>query len=340
MAIQMKDIAGRAGVSISTVSHVLNNTRPVAKETRDRVLTIAREMNYYRNAFGRRLARGRADAVGLIISDIVNPFFPELIRHFETAAVGRNLDTFICTTNYDAERAEHAVRRMIENRVQGVSIMTSQLNPALVDELLSAEIPVVRLDGGPVARGRSTIHVDYAGGAGEAVQHLRQLGHTTIGFLAGLQNRVSAVTFRQAIVDAVRRNRLPEPAIVEGENTFDGGVAAMRTLLAERRDCTAVICGHDMSALGAMAAAVQAGLSVPGDISIVGADDIAFAQYAQPSLTTIRVPRDELGRMAFEALDRMIRSKSRRGAAYTLETHLVARASTGEVPVRRARSGR
>jgi LacI family transcriptional regulator len=164
MPVQMKDVAERAGVSISTVSHIVNNTRPVAHETRERVIAAMKELNYYKNAFGRTLARGRADAVGLIVSDVENPFFPELIRHFEAAAVDRGLDTFMCTTNYSPDRARSAVRRLIENKVQGVAVMTSQIEPALVDELVANDIPVVRLDSGPVRRARSNIRVDYSTG--------------------------------------------------------------------------------------------------------------------------------------------------------------------------------
>jgi LacI family transcriptional regulator len=332
MRVQMKDIAGRAGVSISTVSHVLNETRPVAEETRQRVLRIATELNYYRNVFGRRLARGRSDAVGMIISDIENPFFPELIRNFETAAVKRSLDTLICTTNYETERARHAVRRMIENRVQGVAIMTSQIDPALVNELVASDIPVVRLDAGPVGPGRSNISVDYAAGANEAVRHLCDFGHQSIGFITGLQNRVSAVTFRKAILDVIKANGLRQPEIIEGGNTMEGGAAALKTLLARKNPITALICGHDTAALGAMRVAVEFGLQIPRDLSIIGADDIAFARYSQPSLTTIRVPRDLLGHMAFEAVDRMIRSKRRTGKEYVLETCLVVRESTEMAP--------
>jgi DNA-binding LacI/PurR family transcriptional regulator len=332
MAVQMKEVAERAGVSISTVSHVLNKTRPVAPQTRDRVLGVVRELNYYKNVFGRRLARGQGDAVGLIISDIENPFFPELIRNFETAAVERSLDTLICTTNYNTERAQHAIRRMIENRVQGVAVMTSQLNPALVDELVAADIPVVRLDAGPTGRARSNIRIDYSTGAAEAARHLRDLGHRRIGFIAGPRQRVSAVTFRKAVLEAIAKCGLPRPQVIEGDNTMDGGAAGMQKLLESKASCTAIVCGHDMAALGAIRTAIEAGRRVPEDVSILGADDIAFAHYAQPSLTTIRIPRDELGRMAFDALRRMIRRKRRPGSEDVLETHLVVRRSSGAAP--------
>ncbi|MCX6628038.1 MAG: LacI family DNA-binding transcriptional regulator [Candidatus Solibacter sp.] len=280
--------AERAGVSISTVSHVVNQTRPVAAETRERVLGVMRELNYYKNAFGRRLARGRSDALGLLISDIENPFFPELIKSFESAVVNEGLDVFLCATNYDPQRAATAVRRMIENKVQGVAVMTSQLDAALVDELLANDIPVVLLDHGSVSRGRSNVRVDYSRGAGEAVNYLRDLGHRGIGLITGPLSRVSARAYRDVLLQAMRSCGLKPGICVEGDNTVEGGRLSMQSLLQARERPTAVLCGNDLSALGAIRAVAESGLRVPQDISIVGADDISFARYATPPLTTIQ----------------------------------------------------
>lgn len=325
---QMKDVAERAGVSISTVSHVVNNTREVATETRERVLRVLSELRYYKNAWGRRLARGSSDSVGLLISDFENPFFPEVIKSFQAAALEQRLDLFLCATNYEPERALSAVRRMIENRVQGVAVMTSQFDPFLVDELIAADIPVVRLDSGPARRGKSNIRIDYSGGAIEALTHLKELGHTRIGFIAGPHNRLSAVAYRDAVIEAFSRLDLPVGSFVEGNNDLASGVQGIRGL-CEREAPTAVLCGSDLTAWGAVSALVGMGLRVPEDVSIVGADDVSLARFAIPALTTVRLPREQLGRMAFQALAKMLRNKKRPGAEQTLETHLVVRQSTG-----------
>jgi DNA-binding LacI/PurR family transcriptional regulator len=329
MPAQMKDIAFRAGVSITTVSHVVNATRPVAKETRDRVFRIIRELNYHRNLFGRRLARGQSDSVGLIISDIENPFFPELVKNFETAALQHGLDILLCTTNYDSDRARLAVRRMIENQVQGVAVMTSQLDDTLVDELIDAGLVTVRLDAGTKRRALSNIRVDYSRGASEAIQYLHGLGHKKIGFVSGPLGRVSAMAYRQAFVDVPSQLGLSPVRVVEGNNNMDGGADRARALLSEGDPVTAIVCGNDLAALGAMRIATEMGWRVPEDISIIGADDVAFARYAIPALTTVRLPRDELGKMAFQALDRMLRTKRRSGVEYVVDTRLVIRQSTG-----------
>ena len=324
----MKDVAEKAGVSISTVSHVLNNTRAVADETRDRIQEAMRRLNYYKNASGRRLARGRSDAFGLIISDIENPFFPELIKNFEQAVVEYGFDVFLSTTNYDAKQAENAVRRMIENKVQGVAVMTSQLDGALVDELLGNDIPVVLLDGAPVARGRSNLRVDYSRGSNELAEYLHQTAQKEIAFITGPQNRTSARIYKEALVTALESRGLTPSHCIEGDNTIEGGRTAMCSLLGQQRLPTAVLCGNDLTALGAVRAVVEAGMSVPQQVSVIGSDDIPFARYANPPLTTVRVARDEVGRLAFLALQRLIRTSRRKGAEFVVPTQLVIRGSS------------
>jgi len=320
-----------AGVSITTVSHIVNETRAVAPHTREKVLRAMRELKFHRNAYGRRLARGHSDSYGLIISDVENPFFPELIKSFEDFVTERGCDILLCATNYDPERARKTVARMIENKVLGVAVMTAQIGVELIAEMTDADIPVFRVDAAePPGRCLSNVHVDYSVGATEAVTHLKALGHRDIAYIAGPRTRTSAVMCHQAFSDALRSLRLPRPRTVEVNNDMDGGAAAARTLLDGPELPTAIICCNDLAALGAMRALHEAGVSVPNDVSILGVDDIAFARYATPALTTVRVPRDRLGRLAFEGLERMVRSKRRTGSQYSLETALVIRQSTGE----------
>ena len=328
MPVQMKDVARRAGVSVTTVSHVINETRPVAEATRETVLRVMREMNYYKNASARLLARGRSDAFGLLISDIENPFFPELIKSFEIAAMNQGFDLLLGTTNYDPRQARRAVGRMIESKVRGVAVMTTGLDPAFIDELMAQDIPVVLLDSSRPKRGRGNIRVDYSRGAAEAARHLHSLGHREIAFITGPRNRASAVHYRAALQAALAEAGLPEPLMIEGLNTVESGSEAARVLLARPDFPTVIFCGNDLCAIGAMHALSEAGLRVPADVSIIGSDDVLLARYANPPMTTVRIPRDELGRMAFGALEKMLRSKVRYVGEYVLESSLVVRQST------------
>jgi LacI family transcriptional regulator len=330
----MQDVAARACVSVTTVSHVLNETRPVARGTRERVLSAARELNYYKNTPARLLARGRGDAFGLIISDIENPFFAQLIKAFEIACLGHGMTTLLSTTNYDTEQAGKAVRRMIESKVAGVAVMTSQFDAGLIAELTASSTPVVLLDGGQILQGRSSVHVDQRPGAVEAVQHLKELGHRRLGFIAGPSCRVSAATYREAVVKAIADESLPQPLVLETSGTPEAGAAAIREWLSRRELPTGVLCANDLVAFGAMGAISEAGLKTPEDVSVVGADDIAFARFSHPPLTTVRIPRDLVGRAAFDALQRMLKTKRRPGREYAIRSLLVVRQSTGAAPRR------
>ena len=224
------------------------------------------------------------------------------------------------------------VARLMGPRVLGVAVMTSQFDAALVDELSGNDTPLVRLDAGQVRRGRSNIRINYAHGARQAVLHLQKLGHRRLALIAGPPDRVSAATYRDAIVEAIAAAGLPAPLVVGGDNRVEGGAAGARQLLAAGDRPSAILCGNDLAAVGALQAIEELGLRAPAGVSVIGSDDIAMARYTNPPLTTIRIPRDVLGRRAFEALLKMHKSKARRGTESELETELVIRRSTGPPP--------
>jgi LacI family transcriptional regulator len=324
----MNDVARLAGVSATTVSHVLNKTRRVAPDTRRRVLEAIAKLNYYKDAHARRLARGRSDSLGLIVSDIANPFFPELIKAFEDAALEKGFDILLCNTNYQPERTHAAVRKMIENKVPGVAVMTSELGATLAKDLASNDVAVVFLDLGTTRKNVSNVRADYSKGVHQAIDHLRGLGHKEIAFIAGPQSLRSAVTRRTAFVDALNHWGLPSDQTVEGDHKVDGGMRAAQAILSKPNLPTAILCSNDLTAIGAMKALGQAGIRVPEDVSVIGFDDIDFARHAHPPLTTVNLSRVRLGKLAFEALYKMLRSGRRKGCEYVVETQLVVREST------------
>ncbi len=328
MAHRMREVAERAGVSVTTVSHVMNRTRFVAPQTRRRVLDAIRDLSYYKDAHARRLAVGRSDFFGLIVSDIQNPFFPEIISSFETAALEKRFDVLLCNTNYDTKRTEAAVRKMIENKVRGVAVMTSEFSSTLSEELTSNQVAVVFLDLGRVQPYMSNIRVNYSDGIFEAIKHLHDLGHEDIAFIAGPQLLRSAVIRREAFIDALEQWGLPSDRTLESNHKVDGGIAAVQVLLQSDRLPTAILCSNDLTAIGAMSALQEAGLCVPDDVSVVGFDDIYFSRIAVPPLTTVGLSRERLGKLALEALHKMLRNKKRRGAEYVVGTQLAVRKST------------
>jgi DNA-binding LacI/PurR family transcriptional regulator len=327
--LRIKDVAREAGVSTATVSHVINNTRYVSDEVRARVLLAVERCDYYPNAQARSLASGRSHTLGLLISDIVNPFFPELVKSIETAAFERGYDVVLANTSYDAERTSNYVRRLIGRKVAGVALMTSELDTALVDELARRDVCVVFLDLGSAGAHMSNLVVNYAVGIKEAIEHLVSLGHRKITYVSGPIRLRSAAKRREAFRQCVARH-LPgtRPAIYEGDFRIEGGRRAACEMLERGRLPTAVVAANDLMALGAMQEFRAAGLRIPRDISIIGFDDIAFATLADPPLTTICLPRMELGRRAVEALIATIEHPDRQGVEIHIPTYLVVRSSS------------
>lgn len=324
---RMKDVAERCGVAESTVSHVLNNTKHVSPEVKERVLRAMRELNFHGNAHARRLARGYSDFLGLIISDIENPFFPGLIKAFESAALQAGFDVLLATTNYEPERTQKAFQKMIENKAPAVAVMTSRIDPERARQLDENGVAAVFLDSGGIGPRRSNIRLDYAKGTYEAINYLHNLGHRDFAYVSGPQNRPSHVAYREAVRSALDYLDL-RPRIIDGENTVVSGEQAMRTLLTARPLPTAVLCSNDLTAIGVLGVLLHAGIQVPDDISVVGADDIPYASYTHPPLTTVQIPRERLGTLAFEILQKMLREEAP-GSETTLDTQLILRESTG-----------
>lgn len=329
----IKDVAREAGVSTATVSHVINNSRPVAKATRLKVERAIERCNYYPNAHARSLASGRSHTLGLVVSDISNPFFPELAKSIETAAFEHGYDLILSNTNYDAARTSRYVRRIIERKVAGVAVMTSELDPLLIDELARREVSVVFLDLGFAGAHMSNLIVDYRTGVEEAVGYLYSLGHRRFGYIGGPRHLRSASKRLEAFQHALGGLPGVDPGFVQdGDFKIEGGQSVAREMLQSSEVPTAVMVANDMMALGVMRECRASGLRIPRDISIVGFDDIAFASLADPPLSTVCLPRDELGRKAVDALMEMIGRPEGPGLELHVETHLVKRGSADAAP--------
>lgn len=328
---QIKDVARAAGVSTATVSHVINKTRAVSEATRQRVMRAIETCNYYPNSHARSLASGRSHTLGLLVSDISNPFFPELVKSIETVAFEKGYDVILSNTDYNDERTLNYVQRFIERKVAGVALMTSELDRNLIDELARYHVPVVFLDIGSAGVCMSNLLVNYGEGIEEAIKHLVSLGHRNIAYIGGPGHLASAAKRLEAFCNTMV-GQLPgadRPVIYEGDFRLEGGRLAAREMFEEGELPTAVVVANDMMALGVMQECRERGLHVPEDISIVGFDDIAFAALSNPPLTTVRLPRAELGLKAVEALLATIQDSDRQGVEINIPTYLVLRDSTG-----------
>jgi LacI family transcriptional regulator len=276
----------------------------------------------------------------LVISDIANPFFPEIIRGFQSAAWESGYDVLLLNTDYSQKRTDSVMRKLIENDVRGVAIMTSSLDETSISNLIDQGIGVVFCNLVPTTRLVSNININYEKGIKEAIQHVVALGHNRAAVIAGPETNRTARTIKLALIDGLQQWGLNPFPVTHSNYHLDAGASAVQVILSAKKMPTVIFCGSDLIAMGAMVTLEAEGIDVPRDISIVGIDDISFAFLGRPPLTTIRVPREQLGVTSFKALDKMLKLKRQKGAEYVLDTELVIRASTAPVGKDNKRLGR
>jgi LacI family transcriptional regulator len=330
--VDIRDVARRANVSIATVSRTVNRVSTVDPQMAKRVLKAIKELGYYPNRQARALVSGRSRVFGLVVSEITNPFFPEIVQTFETLAVENNYEILLTSTIHDPKRMELAVRRMIERRVDGVAVLTFGMEDELLDHLRFRNLPLVFIDVGPKAPRVSNIRVDYSHGIRQAVQHLAALRHERVGFVSGPLKLLSALARRDAFEESMRELGIPvrPEFIVQGNHQLEGGKLALQTLHKLREQPTALLCSNDLTAIGVMRQAFELGIPVPQQLSIVGFDDTRLADFMIPPLTTVQMSQKELATLAFRALFEEVKREipSPEGTEYHLRTQLVLRSST------------
>lgn len=327
MATSIKDVAKRSGVSIATVSHVLNGTRHTRPQTRERVLAAVRDLGYSQNQSARNLARGTSTILGVIVSDVRNPFFPEITAVFQEEALLQNMDALVINTNYDSQRTLNSVRRLIGLQVPGVAIFTSQIDESVVDLLSQHRVAAVYLDLGRVSTAVSNIVLDYGQGMEQSLKHLWDLGHRCVSYIGGPPRLLSVARRREAFLHFAQQLGIEVASIFDSDFTIQGAYQACAQVFEGKRP-SAIVAGNDMTAIGVLHRAYDAGVHVPEDLSVVGFDDILLAQYTQPALTTVTVPRHDLGKIGFKTLWTMMADPELAGHEIRVPTHLHIRQST------------
>ena len=330
--IDIRGVASHARVSIATVSRTINKVPTVNNVLAARVWKAVEELQYTPNTQARALPSGRTRLLGLIVSEITNPFFPELIQEFETAVVKQGYELLIGSTNYDPKTMETCVQRMLERKVEGVAVMTFGIEQGVLDRFHALDIPLVCIDKAPAGSANVALQVDYRAGIFEGVQHLAVLGHRKIAFISGPQNLFSAQARRAAFLDSMQSVGIGTQAawLPEGDHTLEGGRDAMRKILAGAQQPTAVMCSNDMTAIGVQHALFEANLRVPDDISLIGFDDIHLAEYTIPPLTTVRMSCADVAQGAVQNLFTHMKGADREARTERgIPTRLVVRKTTG-----------
>jgi DNA-binding LacI/PurR family transcriptional regulator len=304
MRVSIKDIAKAAGVSHSTVSRALSDSPLVSDETKGRIQRLAQEMGYSPNTLARSLVTRQTYTVGVVVTTIADPFVAEVVQGIEATAHDYNYTVILCSSGAKPEREIAAVEMLRSKRVDGVIVTSSRIGALYLEHLERIGAPIVLINNHNEQSGRYTftVTVDNRHGGCLATEHLVQLGHRRIAYVTAPADHSSDLDrmagYRQALVAGGIE---PDAAlIVPGNGRADGGERGLQALIELSEPPSAVFCYNDMTAIGLMHAARQVGLSVPRDMAVVGFDDIPFASYFYPPLTTIAQPKVEMGRLAMK----------------------------------------
>lgn len=328
----LEEVARRAGVSTATVSRVLNNVGPVKNTTRARVLRAVEELKYNPNLHARSLAGGKSRSIGIIVSNIENPFFLDIYKAVEAQALAAGYELIMANTDYIPERLTASIRLMIGRRVSGLAAIVSEMDANLMEELNGSRIPVVFYDVGTPRRNITNIRVNYRYGMEKLVSYLYNMGHRRMAFV-GHHTPLGPIHERlKVLLDSVERLPGVRVETVGDSDTLEGGRRAARAVLTAAPDVTAIVCVNDIMAVGVLRELRDSGLRVPEDVSVTGFDNIKLAQFCHPPLTTVHIPRDEIGEIICECL---LRSENRPlDREFVIDPELVLRDSTGPAPVR------
>lgn len=336
MASSMKDVAARASVSLGTVSNVLNHPDLVSPSTRLRVEAAIRELGFIPSAAAQQLRAGRAKVLGLVVPDIANPFFTEVARGAEDAALEAGYVIILCNSDEKAEREDRYLAVLESQRVGGILITPTRKSLKPLSRLLQNGVAVTLLDNATLSQDVCSASVDDTMGGTLAAEHAIELGHTRLLWLAGPRDIPQVADREAGLMRAVRKAKVKATRIAATQMTAAAGEAAMEAALAKQPDFTALVCANDLLALGAVRSLSRAGLRVPEDISVIGYDDIEFAASAAVPLTSVRQPKYELGYAAAklvigECEDPATHAHQR----VQFQPQLIVRSSTGPARSRR-----
>jgi LacI family transcriptional regulator len=333
--VTIKDIAKKADVSIATVSNVINNSRFVNQERKNRVLQAAKELNYVANAVARGLRMRESKTIGLVISDFTNPFYPDLAKACEDFAQNSGYTLIIVNTNDEKDRMANAISLAREGKVDGLIVASGSVEDhSLLSELVKDGFPLVFAHRYVPGLEIDTVLADNFSGTYSAVRHLLALGHKKIAMISGVDqssvniDRIKA--FRKAMNDA-RLNILPE-WLISGKSKYQQSYIVANTIMNKQQEDrpTAIITAGDIAALGVMDAVKDMGLDIPGDLALIGFDDLFLAAYRTVQLTTVRVPRYDMGQQATRILlDRINRTGPPGNIKITLPMDLIIRRTCG-----------
>ncbi len=296
----MRDVAEQADVSVTTVSHVINESRPVSDELRARVLSAMQELGYKPNRLARSLRQGRTYTIGMIVPDSANPFFAEVARGIEDTTFGHGYSLILCNSDGNLEKELFYADHLAEKQVDGILFIAAGVSSEHIELLLHRRIPVVVVDRNLPDVAVDAVLTDNRGGGYLATQHLLNLGHRRIACVTGPSDVTPSADRVAGYRQAMQEAGIPvdEELILRGNFDYESGYRAAETLLSLSPRPTAIFACNDLTAVGVLSAANRLGLRVPEDLSVVGYDDVRLASFTVPLLTTVQQPKHEIGVLA------------------------------------------
>jgi DNA-binding LacI/PurR family transcriptional regulator len=333
MRVSIKDIAKAAGVSHSTVSRALSDSPLVSTQTKERIQLLAQEMGYSPDAQARSLVMGKTQTIGVVVTTLTDPFIAEVVQSIQNTAHRHGYTVILASSNAEPEREIAAVEMLQSKRVGGLIVTSSRVGALYLEHLERIGVPIVLINNHNEHSGRYTytVSVDNRQGGYAATMHLIQLQHRRIAYIArpaDLSSNLERLDgYRQALAEA----GIPfDPAlVVPGSGQVEGGERALHALTALEEPPTAVFCYNDLTAIGLLRAAREIGLAVPGDLAVVGFDDIPFARYVHPALTTVAQPTAEMGRQAMQMTLALMQAQDEQFSNIVLAGQLIIRKSSG-----------
>ncbi|MEE2037410.1 LacI family DNA-binding transcriptional regulator [Nocardiopsis sp. CT-R113] len=325
------DVAARAGVSITTVSHVLSGRRPVSDRTKAKVLEVVRELGYRPDPSARGLRTGRSEAVALVVSDVTNPFYPQMAAGLQDVLQPKGFLISMCSVRETPEDLDAALRHLLDRKVDGVVLASLTAQERHYAAITDAGASLVRLSGELDPRFGDIVRADDTGGMADAVTHVLERGHRRIGFVNGDPDTAPGRLRLAGYERALREFGLgiDESLVVSGPFTRAGGVEGAHALLALDPAPGALVCANDLIAVGALDAVRERGLTVPRDVAVTGFDDIEAATLLSPQLTTVHNPAREIGRTCARLiLDRLSGDPAQGAREVVLPQKLIVRDST------------
>ena len=326
--MNLGDVAHKAGVSPATVSRVVNGGKYVKATTRTRVLRAMKELRYYPNLHARSLAGGGTRTFGVIVSNLENPFFVDIFQRIESLAEAQGYEVILAATHYDSARLHACIKSMLGRRVAGIAAIVSEMDPSVAHELSHAGPPVVFFDVGQSGKRVTSIKCDFRRGTEQLVEYLYSLGHRRMAFVAYPGHLQSTDDRRNEFLAVMERHCAEPHVVVPGSDGFLGGRDAVLQLLKSAFAPTAILCVNDITAVGVLKALRDHNIPVPAQMSVTGFDNIALSQFSIPALTTVNIPRDQIGQLTFETLASGAADATLLGREIQIDPELIVRQST------------